>query len=646
MIFRYLSRSILRRPLRHFFLFWTIACAFLLPLVASTYRDSLMYGMKLQDQDTHKGYAIHIMDAAPEDLELFRNIDGLTDPVYEDGRIYINFESDDFWKKASDTEFANSMSTEEWDIYLAEEQRIFDAIDSAVSKSAQRLQYVMYPYEWVKDTGKDPVMEALMQEILYLNIALLLFSGTIVFSAYRNHIVSFTQETAVLRGLGATKGQITRLFLAEFAAVFSLAAAAALGLSWIVMGYLYEHFLGNTAGSVAIWEVFRMDPKTTALELLFYFLVCLCALAVSLLRRPRSKKYRKPRAAATSLSALWIRRTKPPIVRCMLILIPLVTAFVLLFSRYQSIYAQNAFKTEDARVVVTSGELGFTEEDLRVIDELGGSKNVEKFKDIRELFDLISSDGRSETVALRSYHEHAPHMPPLLENEILVDLPEGSLALGKCVLQKMLDRQWKMNIELTRLIPDGIENRGAARAFISEELMEKLTKDTPINRAHIYTSPKKAEALELELRERLSKACNVSNVQNAYNANAKRQEGRLILLSWIFCVLMLVSSQIIWVRLASYVYDCGPMLKTLYQMGGSRQQLAGLIPVWFGAACAAVLPYLIGITWAWKESAKVERPFFVSGLAICIYAGVIVITVAVFWLPVRSTLRRILEIKQ
>ena len=93
MLSLYLLRSIKRRPLRHISLAWILLCAFLLPLVVSVYRDSLIYGVRLQDFDFHKGQAIHIYGAQPEDTAWFQDIDGLTAPYYEDGTIYMTYDS-------------------------------------------------------------------------------------------------------------------------------------------------------------------------------------------------------------------------------------------------------------------------------------------------------------------------------------------------------------------------------------------------------------------------------------------------------------------------------------------------------------------------------------------------------------------------
>lgn len=472
MIGQYLRRSFQRRFLRHFSLFWIMLCAFLLPLVVSTYRDSMEYGARQQLNSISKGCALHILEAAPEDLELFRNIDGLTEPFYENGTIYLSYESEEFWKKSTDLEILNSMSDEEWNDYFAEDQRIRAALDSAMDKSSSNLDIVGYAYDMWGDAIDNPDMEVFMQKILYLNIALLLFSGVIVYSAYGNHIAGFSQEMADLCALGATKGQIVRLFLAEFVIIFPLSALGAVGLSGIVMRYLYEHFLGNTADSVAMWEIFYMNPRTTALEILFYFLVCLCTLAFSLMRRPRSRKWKQPRTQSSSLPVLWTRRTKPPIIHCLLILVPLVTAFVLLFNRYLNVNIQNTNSIVEGLIVVTSGE------------------------------------------------------------------------------------------------------------------------------------------------------------------------GRLLLLSWIFCILMSVAMQIIWVRLAAYVRNYAPMLKILFQVGGSRRQLFKLIPVWLGAASAVILPYLIAIPWIKMQA---NRHLIVSGPVLCIYAVIAVFTIIIFWLPVKYTLHKILE---
>ena len=643
MICQYLRRSFLRRTFRHFSLFWIMLCAFLLPLVVSTYRDSLEYGAKLQLSSISKECAFHISGAAPEDLELFCNIDGLTDPFYEHGTIYLSYTSEEFWKKSTNLELLNSMSSEEWNAFSSERRRISDALHSAMAKSSRTLHLEGYAYDMWHHATEDSDLEVHMQEILYLNIALLFFSGVIVYSAYGNHINGFSQETAYLRALGATKDQIVWLFLTELVVIFPLVAAGAIGLSRIVMRYLYEHFLGNTADSMTIWEVFYMNPMNTALEILFYFLVCICALTVSLMHRPRSNKCKQPRTQSNSMPVLWVRRTKPPIVRCLLILVPLVTAFLLLFNRYLSIYAQNVYSKEEAKIIVTSGELGFSQEELGVVDELTETERVKQIKEINEPYLLTSSYGNTITASIHSYHDFAPQSPPLEEYEIAADLPEGETALGVYYLEGIHHPEAQIEVTLTRIVATGNQDPWNVNVFISDSLMQKLMVDAPVTRLEIYTSSQSAKVLESALREHMPSAYHVSNSQNLVDTNTERQIGRLLLLSWIFCILMLTALQIIWVRLSAYVRRSAPLIKILFQIGGSRKQLFRLIPVWFGAVLAAMLPFLIAIPWSRMEATQANQPFIVSGPVLCIYSVIAVLAVVIFLLPVKYTLHKILK---
>lgn len=640
MIFRYLRRSFQRRFLRHFSLFWIMLCAFLLPLVVSTYRDSLEYGARLQLNSINKGCALHILEAAPEDLDLFRNIDGLTEPFYEDGTIYLSYESEEFWEKSTDLEILNSMSDEEFNDYFDEYQRIMAALHSSMDKSSHNLEIVGYAYDMYGDAMDTPDMQAHWQKILCLNIALLLFAGIIVYSAYGNHITGFSQETADLRALGATEEQIVRLFLAEFGVIFPLAALGAIGLSGIIMRYLYEHFLGNTADSVAMWEVFHMNPRTTALELLFYFVVCLSALAVSLLHHPRSRKYKQPRTQSVSLPVLWVRRTKPPILRCLMILIPLVTAFVLLLNSYLNINVQNANSIAEGLVVVMSGESGFSQEEIRIAEELSGAENVEQIKEINEPYLLTSSDGNSFLVSIHAYSKFAPQSPPLEGNEIAADLSENEAALGIYLLEGLNHLGNQTEVTLTKIVKTGSHDHWNINVYISDDLMRTLAVDAPVTTLQIHSDAKSAKALANALRERMPSVYQVNNYQNQVDINAKRQEGRLLLMSWIFCILMSVAMQIVWVRLAAYVRSCAPMFRILFHVGGSRKQLFKLIPVGSGAASAVILPFLIAIPWIRVHAGWY---FIVSGQVLCIYAGVAVFAVLIFWLPVKYTLHKILE---
>jgi len=639
MISLYIARSFRRKVLRHFSIFWIMLCAFQLPLVVSVYRDSLNYGRQQQLYDSSKNQAIHILGASAEDVELFRNIDGLTEPFYEDGTIYLTFKSEEAWRKFTDHD--SLKSDEDWMSYIDEQNRISGALDSGIAKSGNDLSVLMYEYASWHGQSEDSILKAHMQDILSLNIALLLFSGLIVCSAYRNHIAGFSQEVADLGALGATKGQIASMFLVEFAILFPLAAAGAVGLSWCVMKFLYERFLGNTANSVLIWEVFHMDPKNTALEILFYFLVCLCAMALSVLRSPAKRKIKRRRVKSGSLPALWIHQTKPPFFRCLFILVPLLTAFVLLFNRYLSLYAQHVYGMQETRIVVKSAGTGITQEEINRVSGLNGVQRVEKAISDK-LFYLSTPGGNNLTAHIRSCRDRDPQLS-LEDFEFAADLYEHDVADGAYYLVDLFNSGERTEVKLAQRIERESQNDQEVNVYVGDALMQKLTADALVTKLEIYTSSRLADSLEEALRNELPGYYSVSNFKAAADITATNQVGRLLLLSWIFCILMLSAMQIIWVRLARYVRDCAPMLRIMFHVGASRKQLSNLIPVWIGAVPAAVLPFAIAIPWAKLEAAQSNRPFIISGPVLGIYLIIGLLSVLTFWGPVKYSLRSVLK---
>ena len=223
MLSQYLFRSFRRKPLRHFSLFWVLMCAFMLPLVVSVYRDSLDYGRMLQNRNFTKDQAIHISGAQPEDVVLFQGIDGLTEPYYEDGVIYLTLK-----------ELGESSSE-----MLAGFSGI---LHEQMSKSSNPLSLLLFSDALGSNNANDPFQVSLQRRLRLTNLALLLFSGLIVLSSYRNHIANFSQELADLTALGADKGQIQRMFLLEFTILFPFAALSAVTISWFVIRILYRQY--------------------------------------------------------------------------------------------------------------------------------------------------------------------------------------------------------------------------------------------------------------------------------------------------------------------------------------------------------------------------------------------------------------------
>lgn len=621
MLTLYLRRSFKRRPFRHLSLAWILMCAFLLPLVISIYRDSLAYGVTLQMYDFHKGQAIHISGAQPEDTAWFQDIDGLTAPYYEDGTIYMTYDS-----RESEARFQD----------LHESLALYNLLKSKARQSSQAMEILTYDVN--HDGLSDPYMKTTLGNMQLVNLALLLFSGLIVQAAYRNHIDSFSQELADILAMGATKGQVIRMFLGELALLFPLSAAGAIGISYGVMGLLYEKYLGNMAASAAIWRVFHMDLKNTALQIAFYLLVCLGAMLYALLKRPARMPAPKPGKAA-ALPRLWMRRTKTPFVTCLAILIPLLAAFVILFNQYLGAYATTVYSSQNAAITLHPFTKSFSQEDLDFISGISGVKRVEPGWDFSAPYTLRTPDQNSLMVFVHLSEELPEGSPKLEKNQFISDLPQSMESDEPYFLSSISAPGNQAQVTLVGRLEPGDGENDPVQVYVSRELMQELGYTELL----VYPAPGQASAVEAELRRSLPASTNIFNYQNYADTTILQQQGNLWLLSWIFCILMIVAMQIVWVRLSKYVADCAPMLRIVQQVGASRQQLSRLIPVGFGAIPAAVLPFLIAIPWAWLDASRSNRPFIISGPVLGIYLGIVLLAIATFWLPVKVSLKKILD---
>lgn len=624
MLSLYLLRSFKRRPLRHFSLAWILLCAFLLPLVVSVYRDSLVYGVRLQDFDFHKGQAIHIYGAQPEDTTWFQDIDGLTAPYYEDGTIYMTYDSGESEERCQD---------------VHEQVALTNLLKSKARQSNQALEVMFYD---IDHSGlNDPYMKTTLGKMQLLNLALLFFSGLVVQAAYRNHIDSFSQELTDILAMGATKGQTVGMFLLEFLLVFPLSSAGAIGISYAVMHLLYEKYLGNTAASAAIWRVFHMDPGSTALQIGFYLLVCLGAMLYALLKKPAKTRIAKPRKAA-SLPRLWMQRTKTPFVSCLAILIPLFAAFVILFNQYLGTYAKTVYSSQDARITVDSFTMrSLSQAELDSISAIPGVNRVEPTWDFSEPY-MLSTPAQNTLMVSIHLSEELPEGSPELEKyQFLSDLPESMESEEIYYLYRILTPMDAAEVTLAQRIAREGDEGSAVNVFITKELMQELAGG--YNRLIVHTSASRASQVEEELRRSLPASFDILNYQNYVDTTILQQEGNLWLLSWVFCILMIVAMQIVWVRLSKYVRDCGPMLGIIRQVGASRKQLSRLIPVRYGAIPAALMPFLIAIPWAWLDASGSNRPFIVSAPVIGIYLAIAMLAIITFWLPVKVTLKKVLK---
>lgn len=628
----YLLRSFKRRPLRHLALFWVLMCAFMLPLVVSIYRDSMIYGNHLQKLAFSKGQAIHISGVEPEDVALLRGIDGLTEPYYEDGWIYLNYTSEEAWSRYFKPEQKAELS-------LLMKSRL-----SQNGYDISGVTVVFYSYQDVYGTEEDPLLLSRWREMLILSLALLLFSGLIVQSAYRSHIAAFAPELQELAALGATKGQITRMFLLELGILFPLAAAGAAGISYGVMRILYKQYLEQTINSNIVWRVFHMDPKNTAVQIGFYLLICLGALGLALLRKQRMRKIRNPGRMPASLTRLWAQRTRPPFAQCLLILVPLIVAFVVLFNRYLGSYADYLQEAQSVKISITASFGKFKQEDLDFVSKLGGIQRMEPVQTFTNYFYLDAPDGNTLRGKVYRYQDYAPGEPDLEKYQFVANIPAECESQEPFKLYSTSNYRGQTPLTLVKRLEPAGDIISPVDIYISGALMDELEAGAPVTRLDIFTTPEYASSLNNTLRSYLSDAYIVSNSGSVDAAGAALQVGHLWLLSWIFCILMIAAMQIIWVQLSSYVRECAPMLRTVSLVGASRRQLSGLIPVWRAALPAAILPFLIAVPYTWVRAwLRIRRigTFIVSAPLIGIYVLIAALAALAFLLPVKCTLHQI-----
>lgn len=632
MSFFYLRRSLRRRPLRHLSLAWILMCAFLLPLVVSIYRDSMIYGYHLQKLNISKGQAIHISGAQPDDVALLRGIDGLTEPYYEDRVIYLNFASEEAWNRYSE---------------IGDQVKLSSLIKSRLSQNGRDtsgINVIFYSYQLVKGIEDDPQILSRWRKMQALSLALLLFSGLIVQSAYRNHIAAFAPELEELSALGATKGQITRMFLLELGILFPLAAAGAVGISYGVMRILYKQYLEQTTNSSIIWRVFRMDPKSTAIQIGFYLLVCLGALGFALLRKPRTRKIRNPGQMPASLTRLWAQRTRPPFVQCLLILVPLIAAFVVLFNSYLGSYASFLQEAQSVNISIAAVPDAFQQDTIDFVAGLRGVQRVEPVQKFNNLYQLIEPGGNVLHGNLYRYQDYAPGEPDLEKDQFVANLPAEFESTEPFKIYSTSNYNGQIALTLVKRVSPECSIPGPVDIYISGALMDELEAGAPITRLNIFTTIDYASSLEDTLRSSLPVTYLFDNSGSRDVAGAALQVGHLWLLSWIFCILMIAAVQIIWVQLSSYVRECAPMLRTVYLVGASRRQLNRLIPVWRAALPAAILPFLIAVPYTWVRTwLRIRRmdTFIVSAPLIGIYALIAALAALAFLLPVKCTLKEL-----
>lgn len=301
--FLYLKQSFRRRPMWHLNIYVIITCALILPLLFSIYLDSSSYGWSQQLISMAKGETFHIANADEKDAEVFRNIEGLSEPYWKDGTVYVHILDDEQWKNTETMQYFGSLL-----------QKRLKTADNTM------LHITAYDYDTAHGISHD-AQEAGGQVIIrILSVFIMFVSAGIMKSAYENHLRRFQSDMAILSSCGADNRQINRLYFAEFAVLFFCAAISAVLIAAGTMKLLFHFYLEVKEGQGIAWLIFKIEPVHTILCIAVFGLILSGTLG-HVLKEKKEK----------SLTAIWKQRTNREYRSCIAVAVPVMTIFLFLF---------------------------------------------------------------------------------------------------------------------------------------------------------------------------------------------------------------------------------------------------------------------------------------------------------------------------
>ncbi len=387
----YLWRSILRRPKRHFTLYSILTCAFLLPLVISIYRDSCAYGSKQLCLDWSKGFTYHISNASAEDVQFFEDIAGLSQPLFEEGTIYLRVLSDDEWKN-------------EHNLFEYDQQ----VLGRMTLTGNQKLDVKGFNYFLAHGIPTDPFYDMQQRVLFWLNVFIILVSVLVAQSAYKSHLRRFSPEVGTLISCGADQRKIRLIFTVEFITVFFLASLSSILISIGVMKLLFLSLEIKNVSGLA-WVIYHVNPVNILLHLLVYFVSSAVILGYSLWRYSKDStwtllhndaavqkpvRYKQIDIApppAAALSRLWCRRTNRSLNTCLLISVPIMTIFLFLFN-YSILDIDFITEAPEYELQVSRSEGVFSEEDIEYVENIPGVLQVQQYQNERQVPPELSED--------------------------------------------------------------------------------------------------------------------------------------------------------------------------------------------------------------------------------------------------------------
>ena len=659
----YLKRSFTRNPKRHLSLFVVVTCALILPLLISIYRDSNAYGMEQYLLDKTKGETYHIANATEEDVSYFENIAGLSAPSFQNDTIYLSILSDEEWKDRETVVYYDSI------------------VQQQVSATGNESLIVYgYSYENAHGISTDEGGFLAIQEVLLvINLFIILISSFSIQSAYNSHLNQFAPDVATLVSCGANKRQIALIFAVEFIVTFGMAALCSVLISVGIMKVLFCTFLELKNVQGLSWLLFHVEVKNIMLHLLLFFIALASVFGVTMSKfsrrstwnmlhwdenisnkKRRFKKLSIRSTPATSLGKLWKQRTNKTFRTCLLVSVPIMTVFLIVFS-YITLNMDYLTEESEYELQVTAKYPmefgGFSAEDIHTIESIAGVEKVSADYEIApDKYTILSDDPSAFPLPVRilRYSDLDSAQAQMSEYEVAVCRNQSMTAYG--IGDTFTIGLSDFYMDSSDFAPTEVyvsefaeveSSSWAVDIYVSDTLYTKIITMEPVNLVQIkLTDSALSKQVQIELQAYYSGAeYEILNRQESVDAMLYASPGIYILMLCLFCILFLLMMIIIYVKLCDYIENSRKAIRSLHIIGASKRDLyrSYIKQDTQAAVFAFALPLLICIPVIYLIAASLGVEWEIGLPVLMVYAATSLLIVSAYWYPVHRTLRSIMK---
>ena len=659
----YLKRSFTRNPKRHLSLFIVVTCALILPLLISIYRDSDAYGMEQYLLYSTKGETYHITNATEEDVTYFENIAGLTDPRFQDGTIYLSILSDEEWKDRETVVHYDSI------------------VQHQVSETGNE-SLIVYGYSFENAHGistDESGFLAVQEVLLVINMFIIVISTFSIQSAYSSHLGQFAPDVGTLVSCGANKRQIAFIFAVEFIVTFGSAALCSVLISIGVMKVLFYTFLELKNVQGLSWLLFHVEAKNIVLHLLLFFITLAAVFGITMAKYSQcstwnmlrwddniSNKKRKFKklsilsTPASSLGRLWKQRTNKTFRTCLMVSIPIMTVFLIVFS-YITLNVDHLTDDAEYELQITAKYPmefgGFSAEDIEAIESINGVEKVSAEYEIApDKYMILAGDPSAPPLPARilRYSDLASAQMHLSEYEVAVCRNQSMTAYGigdtftVGLSDYYVDSSDFAPTEL--YVSEFAEVESASWAvdiYLSDMLYSQITAMEPVNIIHIkLTEPSLSKQVQIALQVDYGGAeYEILNRQESVDAALSASPGIYALMLCVFCILFSLMVVIIYVKLCDYIESSRKTIRSLHILGASKRVIyRSYIKQDLQAAVLAFsIPLLICIPIIKLVAASLSAKWEIGSPELLVYITTALLIVSAYWLPVHCSLKNTLK---